>query len=199
MRFLETIRVESGEVSNLELHNIILNRTRESFFRDISPIDLREFIKNPPVEGLYRCRVIYSRDIESIEYIPYIPREFKSFKVVESNIDYLYKYVDRGELDNLRLTSGADEVIVEKDGYLTDTTIANIAFFDGKRWITPKNPLLRGTFREKMLLDGLLVEKNIRSDDIKHLLSFALMNAMIGFQLQNGITIDLTDKERIWF
>ncbi len=50
-----------------------------------------------------------------------------------------------------------------------------------------------------MLLDGLLVEKNIRSDDIKHLLSFALMNAMIGFQLQNGITIDLTDKERIWF
>ncbi len=62
-----------------------------------------------------------------------------------------------------------------------------------------QNPLLRGTFREKMLLDGLLVEKNIRSDDIKHLLSFALMNAMIGFQLQNGITIDLTDKERIWF
>ncbi len=78
MRFLETIRVESGEVSNLELHNIRLNRTRERFFRDISPIDLREFIKNHPVEGLYRCRVIYSRDIESIEYIPYIPREFKS-------------------------------------------------------------------------------------------------------------------------
>ncbi len=45
--------------------------------------------------------------------------------------------------------AGADEVIVEKDGYLTDTTIANIAFFDGKRWITPKIHYLEGLLERR--------------------------------------------------
>jgi len=40
---------------------------------------------------------------------------------------------------------------LKKIGYLT-INIGNIAFFDGKRWITPKNPLIRGTFREKMVI-----------------------------------------------
>jgi 4-amino-4-deoxychorismate lyase len=198
MRFLETIRVEDGRVHNLKWHNLRLNSTRRDFFENISSLDLKEFIKNPPKSGLYRCRVIYSKDIESVEYIPYIPKIFKSFKIVDSDINYSYKYLDRRELDSLRV-DGVDEVIIEKDGYLRDTTIANIAFFDGKEWISPKEPLLRGTFREKMVFENRIILRNIKSDDIKHFLGFALMNAMIGFQVQKDITIDLKDRERIWF
>jgi len=198
MRFLETIKINSGEVFNLEWHNLRLNSTRESFFRDISPINLRDFIKNPPKGGLYRCRVIYSKEIETIEYIPYTIREFKSFKIVKSNIDYPYKYLDREALNSLKVF-GFDDIIIEKDGFLTDTTIANIAFFNGKEWITPREPLLYGTFREKMIAQKRIILKNIKSEDIRHFLGFALMNAMIGFQVQKGITIDLNDRERICF
>jgi 4-amino-4-deoxychorismate lyase len=198
VKFLETIRVEEGRVYNLKWHNLRLNSTRGDFFKNISPLDLREFIKNPPKSGLYRCRVIYSKDIENIEYIPYTPKIFKSFKIVDSDINYSYKYLDRRELDGLRV-DGVDEVIVEKGGYLRDTTIANIAFFDGKDWITPKNPLLNGTMRAKLIYEKRLILRDIQSEDLKHFLGFALMNAMIGFQIQKNITIDLKNREKIWF
>jgi len=200
MRFLETIRVDERRVFNLEFHNLRLNRTRRDFFSNISDIDLKEYIKNPPESGLWRCRVVYSREIESVEYIPYTPKRFESFKVVSSNVDYSYKYLNRKRLDNLRANAtGFSDVIIEKEGFLTDTTIANIAFFDGESWITPKSPLLRGTFREKMIAQNRVVLKNIKSEDLKHFLSFALMNAMIGFQVQKEIFIELDDKERVWF
>ena len=59
-----------------------------------------------------------------------------------------------------------DEVIIEKNGYLTDTTIANIAFFDGKQWFTPEKPLLKGTMRAKLIEEGFLQTKNIKSEEL---------------------------------
>ena len=38
--FIETIRVEDGQVYNLPYHVERLNRTRAAFWKDISPIDL---------------------------------------------------------------------------------------------------------------------------------------------------------------
>ncbi len=68
-----------------------------------------------------------------------------------------------------------------KEGLLTDTSIANIAIYDGKQWITPKSPLLKGTFRAMMLEKQLLLEKDVKIKDIKNAQGFALMNALLGF------------------
>jgi len=195
--FIETIKILDGKVYNIAWHNQRFNQTRFEIFEIDNPISLETYINPPPI-GLFRCRIVYDTDIISIEYIPYILKINNLFKVVQSNIEYKYKYSNRAKLNSLKdSANGYDDIIIEKNGLLTDTTIANIAFFDGREWITPKTPLLRGTIRIKLLNRGFLIQKDINSDDLKHFSNFALMNAMIGFQIQKDIIIYINTKEKI--
>ena len=82
-----------------------------------------------------------------------------------------------------------DEVIIEKEGYLTDITIANIAFYDGEQWFTPENPLLKGTMRAKLIDEGFLHKREIRKKDLDNYTQVALINAMIGFKILNHFNI----------
>jgi 4-amino-4-deoxychorismate lyase len=186
---LETIRIEDGQVQNIEWHNKRCNKSRFELFNKKNPLNLLEFIE-PPKKGLYRCRILYNTKVNLVEYIPYSPKKINSLKVVQSDINYQYKYNKRDELNNL-LEKNYDDVIIEKNGFLTDTTIANIAFYDGKEWITPKTALLEGTTRAKLLSRGFLILKDIKRKEIKSYSYFALMNAMIGFQIQKSINIKL--------
>jgi len=188
-QLLETIKIENGKVYNITWHNQRCNTSRRELFQDNKILNLEAFI-NPPKKGLYRCRILYRSEIDSVEYIPYVPKKIESFKVVKSQIEYDYKYSHRAQLNQLLLPQ-FDEIIIEKDGFLTDTSIANIAFYNGEQWITPKKPLLHGTMREKLLSENFLIVKNIKSKEIKSFSHFALMNAMIGFQIQKRITIKL--------
>ena len=103
-----------------------------------------------------------------------------------STLDYSYKYADRSALNALlEAHSHYDDILIEKEGFLTDTSIANIAFYDGSQWFTPKHPLLEGTMRTKLLDEGFLQIKEIRREDIPSYTQVALMNAMIGFKVLN--------------
>jgi 4-amino-4-deoxychorismate lyase len=107
-------------------------------------------------------------------------------KIVSSDIEYSLKYANRDALNALlESNKDVDEVIIEKEGFLTDTTISNIAFFDGKRWVTPVKPLLEGTMRAKLIDEGFLHPKEIRKENLKNYSKVALMNAMIGFKILN--------------
>lgn len=46
--FIETIRIEDGQIYNLDYHTERFNRTRAVFWKDSVPLDLREYI-SPPV------------------------------------------------------------------------------------------------------------------------------------------------------
>jgi len=191
MKFFETIKIDEGKIFNIDYHNKRLNKTiKENFFID-SQIDLKNFI-DPPKRGLYRCKVIYDKKILDIKYYPYQKRKIKSFKLIQSDIEYSYKYLNREKLDALFEEKGkADEIIIVKNSLITDTSIANIAFFDTKRWITPKKPLLKGTMRENLLYKKIIFEEDIRVDQIKKFKKIALMNAMIGFYIiEEGIIIE---------
>ena len=189
IELLETIKIEDGQVMNIEWHNKRCNKSRLELFKEKKLLNLEKFIEAPK-EGLYRCRILYNTKVNSVEYIPYTPKEINSFKIVKSNIDYRYKYSNREELNKLS-QDAYDEIIIEKNGYLTDTTIANIAFYDGTNWVTPTSPLLEGTIRAKLLSESFLIVKNIKSQDIQSYSHFALMNAMIGFQIQKSTNIKL--------
>ena len=143
-----------------------------------------------PPKGIYRCRILYDKYIHSIEYIPYHPKEIHTLKIIPSTIDYEYKYANRKALNTLlQQQKGIDDIIIEKEGYLTDTTIANIAFYDGTQWVTPSKPLLEGTMRAKLIDKGFLLKKEIKKEDLTHYTQVALMNAMIGFKILNTPTI----------
>jgi len=182
----ETIKVEDGEIFNLKWHNQRFNKSRKELFYSTSDIDLKAFI-SPPKTGLYRCKIVFNNKIQSLEYFPYEAKIFQSFKVVKSQLDYQYKYTNRLAFQELVKKHG--EVIIEKDGLLTDTSIANIAFFDGKTWFTPTTPLLKGTTRARLINEGFLTLKNIKKENIKKYSHFALMNAMIGFCIQKSVCI----------
>ena len=185
----ETIKIENGKIFNLEWHNQRLNKSRFEFFREKNELQLEDYI-TPPQKGLFRCRVLYNSTILSVDYFPYKEKTIKNFKVVKSHIDYHLKYDDRSELNKLLEDAlNYDEIIIEKNGLLTDTTIANIAFFDGEDWVTPITPLLEGTTRARLVKEGFLKLKEIKKENIKNYSHFALMNAMIGFQIQKSINI----------
>jgi len=186
----ETIKIEDGQIKNILWHNKRCNKSRRELFDKKIEIDLKKYI-NPPSKGLYRCRIVYDKTIQSVKYIPYSPKKIESLRVVPSQLDYRYKYNNRDEINQLLSDYGEGEIIIEKDGLLTDTSIANIAFYTGKIWITPQKPLLEGTIRAKMLDKKLLTLENIRKEELKKFSHFALMNAMIGFQIQKNINIKL--------
>jgi len=186
---LETIKIEDGLIFNLEYHQKRCTQSRNELYDCPHELLLKEHI-NVPKKGLYRCRVVYDEKIKSIEYIPYTPKEILSLKVVSSSLDYHLKYAQRETLDQLLAQHpDVDDVIIEKEGYLTDTTIANIAFFDGDTWYTPSTPLLPGTMRQKLIDDGFLQTRHIKKTDLHLYSQVALINAMIGFKILNDINI----------
>lgn len=186
---LETIKIEDGEVFNLSYHQARCDESRKALFNSTDRLDLSSLIQAPP-KGLYRCRILYDDKIHSIEYIPYMPKEIHTLKIVSSDLKYDHKYANRDTLNKLRQSQpDADDILIEKHGYLTDTTIANIAFYDGKQWFTPEKPLLKGTMRAKLLDEGFLHTRKIKKEEISDYTHVALMNAMIGFKILNNFTI----------
>jgi len=186
---LETIKCEGGVLHHLAYHQKRVDRSRKELFGLTDTLDLASLPK-PPDHGLYRCRVLYAKKIESIEYTPYLPKAIKTLKVVPAEIDYHCKFANRSQLERLlRESPDVDDILIEKAGLITDTTIANIAFFDGKQWITPKKPLLEGTMRACLLDQDFLREEDIPSGVVDRFEKVALMNAMLGFKVLKEIKI----------
>ena len=132
----------------------------------------------------YKARVVYGEQgIETVEYTPYSMREIHSLQVVEDDtIEYGYKSTDRSCLNALVAQKGScDEIIIVKNGLLTDTSFTNLAVYDGKHWLTPKHPLLPGTKRAALLDKGVIQEADITLEDLRNATKVRLFNAMIEF------------------
>ena len=184
---LETIKIEEGEALHLHYHNQRFNRSRRELFSIDETIDLSQYL-SPPDKRTYRCRILYDREIREIEYLPYTPRQIRTVSLVETSIDYSFKYADRHIFERLLAAHPkSDDILIVRDGFLTDTTIANIAFLKDSRWITPEKPLLRGTTRERLIDEGFLSTAAIQKEEISGFDGFALMNAMIGFRITKPI------------
>jgi len=184
--FFETLKVKQKEIQNLEFHNQRLNFTIKKIYDIDANINLKDHVIQKDI-NLQRCKVIYSKEIEKIEFMPLKKRFFKSFKFLESDVEYPYKNTNRDKLNYLfDKRDKCDDIIIVKDGLITDSTIANIAIYDGLKWYTPKKPLLHGTQRAKLLKDKSIIEKDIKLKDMKNIVDFAIMNSLIGFyKIQN--------------
>jgi 4-amino-4-deoxychorismate lyase len=191
-QLLETIKLEDGQLFNLDYHNRRMNAARRELFGTLPPVDLREIIQVPGscIDGLYRCRIVYSENIESIEFFPQQERSFTSLKLVScGNIDYHLKYTDRRLLNELYAQRGdADEIIIVSNGKITDCSIGNLLFFDGESWVTPAEPLLKGTQRQKLLETGH-IQECITVDDLQNYKKAGIINAF--FDLKNMPIIEI--------
>lgn len=182
MKLLESIKCLNGKLSNIEKHNERFNRSRKECFGADNEINLLEVLRIPENVniGLFRCRVIYTREIEEVEFVPHHYREINTLKLVEDNhIEYGFKFADRKTLNNLFAKRGdCDDILIAKDGFITDSYTANIVFFDGSKWWTPETPLLAGTQRSRLLEEGRIFECSITPADISKYTFAGLINAM---------------------
>lgn len=184
-RFIETLRVEDGKIYNLRFHNERLRRTfTEMGVHPKKQIDLTD-ISFPNTHTRLKYHFEYSTKDEETSYnlTVYHPRPVHTLRLIEAdNLDYHLKYADRRTLDDLfEKRAGADDILIVRNGCLTDTTIANVALFNGTQWVTPKHPLLRGTKRAQLLEEGLIKEKDIPADTIFSYKRICTLNAMLDF------------------
>ena len=184
-RFVESIKLKDGVFYRLQLHQQRVNRAFEAFYPTREPIDVVETLFQTvfPQEGVYKCRLVYDSDLQSLDIAPYVRREIRSLKLVETTQESLpYKPEDRTEFNAAFAQRGeCDDVLLVKDGLLTDTSYCNIALYDGENWYTPRTPLLYGVNRMQLLSDGKLMEKDIKASELMNFQYISLFNAMIEF------------------
>jgi 4-amino-4-deoxychorismate lyase len=183
-RLIETIKVLNRQLCNIELHEKRFNSSRVSLFGS-ERTDLQRQINIPESidDGLYKCRVIYSDEIHSVEFVKYEKRVIRTLKLIETvSLDYSHKYLNRVAIDELYdLKGGCDDILIVKNGKLTDTSYCNIALSDGKQWYTPALPLLAGTKRAFLLREKTILVKDISVKQIRDYGEACLFNSMIDF------------------
>ncbi|MBP6065102.1 aminotransferase class IV family protein [Bacteroides sp.] len=196
-RFIETIRVEKGRPLHVEYHNQRMNDTRLAFWPEAKVLTLTDYLLPPGHSEVMKCRVIYSEGVEEVTYTPYTIRPVQSLCLVCSNtLDYAFKSANRDAINQLYQQKGVkDDVLIVKNGLITDTSIANVAFFDGANWFTPKNPILKGTQRAQLLQRGIIQEKEITVEQLYSFSQISIFNAMIPFQT---ILIDIHRDSISW-
>jgi len=192
--YFETIRLQEGVLRNLPYHQARFERTRSRELGLSSHPRLDEIIQVPEGldRGLLKCRILYGKEVERIEYEPHLRRQVSSLKVVHADkMRYVSKYADRSELEKLYAERGTcDDILIVKKGCVSDSFYANAAFWDGTGWVTPDTPLLEGTMRAHLLDQGLLMEKRIRLEDLVNYLKVKLINAMNDLQEGPEIPMD---------
>ncbi|HBH84857.1 MAG: hypothetical protein A2X03_18835 [Bacteroidetes bacterium GWA2_40_15] len=183
-QLFETIKIVGGEPQNLVLHDERMNRSRLKLLGMKDILKLSDFIAVPDnaKEGIVRCRITYGRSFVSAEFSSYSPANILTLKLVEAGtLVYDHKYLDRSRLNALIDKNAADDILIIRNGCITDASYANIVFSDDRRQVTSDTPLLCGTMRELLLRNGVIKEERITVDDLHRFTHFKLINAMLGF------------------
>lgn len=190
----ETISIRNGVPENLDWHQKRMNFAMQRLFKVNSFIDLAALLVVPPeaVAGHFRCRVDYDTVVRNISFRKYEPLPINTLKLVEDNtIIYNHKFADRSQLDQLHAQRGdCDDVLIVRDGCISDTSYANIIFSIGTRWETPDTPLLNGTCRSRLLASGIISEVRITPSDLKKYSEFQLINALRGMNTDIALPIN---------
>ncbi len=181
-RFFESIAVLNGVPRNLFYHQSRIDRTFSHFYPKIESHHLEyllseiKFIEAPSI----KCKFTYSDQHFKFSQLPYLQKNFKSFILIQQNtLEYDYKFLDRSKLDKISKTYYPEiQILFCKDHFLTDSSFSNLIFYDGYRWLTPSNPLLKGTMRESLLADWKIHEAEIHTDHLRYYKSFKLINAL---------------------
>lgn len=185
-RLIESIRLEDGEYVNLHYHQQRMDESVLLLAGVKNTIQLNSFFQeqDSPRHGKFKCRIIYSETgVIETRITPYEVRAVTSLKIIhDDTIDYSLKYEDRSSIDNLfAKRNNCDDILIIKNGFVTDASYSNIAFYDGSRWITPAQPLLKGTMRQHLLNTGVIYQDEIRAEEIRLFKKVRLINALLGF------------------
>lgn len=189
----ETIRIVDGIIQNADLHIERINRSRAELKLSTEQITNLDFIEIPEIyrQGLVKCRFSYDKQFDTPTFEFYTARTINTLQLVNADdIRYDYKFTDREAILNLKHKNAhADEILIIKHGFVTDTSFSNIVLYNGTKWITPSNPLLPGTMRNYLLKNKKISDAFIRTSDLQHYKRIMLINAMLPPDMGSSIAI----------
>ena len=181
--FVETIRTENGKAENLDFHEARFLNTYKHFYKHFPSFSIKKIAEEMVIPNeLMKLRITYGEELGDVSSTPYTLRNVSNLQIVRKDINYDYKLTDRSPLDEAFSMRGrADDVLIVRHGLVTDTSIGNVAFWDGTVWKTPKTPLLKGTRCESLLLGKKISATDISEADIFSYYKISIFNAMIPF------------------
>lgn len=190
----ESVGVINGQIQNGHYHELRFKKSYFEYYGFEPPYTLFVSLILPDLKSSlhYKLRIEYNDiGIQSTiaEYKNQIPT---SLRVVHDKaLAYGLKYTDRNRLNKLyHQREASDDVLIIKNGHITDASYSNIVFTDGSIIVTPTTPLLQGTCRARLLAEQTIEQIPIKLDDIKQFKSFQLINALNDFDEHRWVTID---------
>lgn len=157
--YFETLLAQDGSVRHFEYHRQRMERTLRANGLTVPHSDW--FVRlEQELAGLAkerespsRLHVDYDGSTWSVQTGSAPSRPIRTLRLVEDNrISYPYKSTDRSQLDRLFALRGeADDVLIVKEGHLTDTSIANLLLLRHGEWFTPRQLLLLGTTQVRLV------------------------------------------------
>jgi 4-amino-4-deoxychorismate lyase len=185
MLFFESIKIIDGTICNTELHLARINRTLKTYKPLHAQMENLIFeIPEMYKVGLVKCKITYDFKIQNIEFKHYQKKIITHYTIVKDDkMSYAFKFLDRSQIDfHKQQVNDNTEIIITKNGLVTDASYANICFWTGREWHTPKYPLLRGTKRTQLIAEKKIFEKNILLEDIKNYKQLCFINALLDLE-----------------
>lgn len=178
----------------MDWHNYRFNATVKKHFNQTKTTDISKLIDIPSIcsHGTYKARMVYDQSQCFTKFSKYDKKLIQNLKCVyDDDIDYQYKYLDRKCINTLlKQNSAYDDILIVKNGHLTDSSYCNIALLSEQQWYTPSSPLLNGTQRQFLLEKLMIKPREISISELKEYSHIALFNAMIPFEEKIVLSID---------
>ena len=194
-QFFESICVKDGIAENLAAHQSRVNKTLDAFNTSNHSIELASIVDELilPAEGLYKLRISYDLNGNyQSAFTAYQYRQVQNFALVDiKGQGYDYKFSNRDWINEALIQSGKDEIMMHDGGLIKDCSYTNIVFYDGVNWYTPSAPLLEGTQRAKLIIEGVIQPKALYVQDIPGFKKFKCINAMMHWDTAIEYEIDL--------
>jgi 4-amino-4-deoxychorismate lyase len=191
-QFFETIKLVNGILQFPELHQNRMNTTFNHFYGMDTPYTISD-IKIPKEykSGIVKFRFEYDYSGSKSEFSFYNKKLITSLKLIHcDSLDYSFKKTDRASIEKLlQLREDCDDIIIIKNGKVTDTSFSNVVLFDGIKWITPDEPLLNGTTRQRLIFENRIEAKPVLYCDLFKFKKLVLLNAMRGDDLIDSFPI----------
>lgn len=187
-QLLESIKIKDNKAVALKYHLSRMRNASLELWETTEPApnmkEIQESLDALDPDTVYKLRLLYSRDNYEFEIQAYNARKIESLKIVHhDNLDYHLKWADRDALDHLfAQREEHDDILIVKNGMVTDSYYCNVAFKKNDLWYTPAEPLLKGTKRKQLLDAGLILEMPIDIESIQQFEAICLFNAMLDWQ-----------------
>ena len=108
---IESFQICNGSIVNSGYHQERMVASSQAIYGRELNFSLNSLkIPEESMNGIVKCRIIYSTQVETIQFDPYIPRKIGKLKlVIDNSISYSHKFEDRSTInDLLKLKGKAD-------------------------------------------------------------------------------------------